>query len=179
MRMVVAGGGTAGWMTAAAIARTMGHAVKLTLVESEEIGTIGVGESTVPTFRGFHNLMGIKEDVFMSAAQATVKLGIEFRNWARDGDRYIHPFGDFGPNVNGVPFYQFWLRLRALGDTTRLDEYSLGIMLAVRMVPPKIMAEHRAAAMNVEGKPRSLAAAVAIVAIWLAAIALAGWLVLR
>jgi len=79
-RVVVAGGGTAGWVTATALVRHLGPLIDITLVESDAIGTIGVGESTVPTFRGFHQLMKIREDRFMAEAQATVKLGIEFKN---------------------------------------------------------------------------------------------------
>ncbi len=99
-RVVVAGGGTAGWVTATALARHLGPLIDITLIESEEISTVGVGESTVPTFKSFHDLMGIKEDQFMAAAQATFKLGIEFRNWGRIGDRYIHPFGTIGTRVS-------------------------------------------------------------------------------
>jgi tryptophan halogenase len=118
-------------MTAAALSHKLkGLPVSIHLVESEEIGTVGVGEATLPHIRHFNNTLNISEPSFMKATEATIKLGIEFCDWGRIGDRYIHPFGDFGPNVNGVPFYQFWLRLRELGDNTRLDEYSLGIVLA-------------------------------------------------
>jgi tryptophan halogenase len=127
----ILGGGTAGWMTAAALSHKFkGQPLSIVLVESDEIGTVGVGEATLPHIRNFNNALRIGEPELMKATEATIKLGIEFCDWGRIGDRYIHPFGDFGPNVSGVPFYQFWLRLRALGDTTRLDEYSLAIMLA-------------------------------------------------
>jgi tryptophan halogenase len=130
-RVCILGGGTAGWMTAAALSHKFkGLPVSIQLVESDEIGTVGVGEATLPHIRNFNNALNISEPALMKATEATIKLGIEFCDWGRIGDRYIHPFGDFGPNVNGVPFYQFWLRLRELGDSTRLDEYSLGIMLA-------------------------------------------------
>jgi tryptophan 7-halogenase len=127
----VLGGGTAGWMTAAALSHKFkGQPLSIRLIESDEIGTVGVGEATLPHIRNFNAALRISEPELMKATEATIKLGIEFCDWGRIGDRYIHPFGDYGPNVNGVPFYQFWLRLRALGDTTRLDEYSLAIMLA-------------------------------------------------
>jgi tryptophan halogenase len=127
----VLGGGTAGWMTAAALSHKFkGQPLSIRLIESDEIGTVGVGEATLPHIRNFNTALRISEPELMKATEATIKLGIEFCDWGRIGDRYIHPFGDFGPNVNGVPFYQFWLRLRELGDTSRLDEYSLGIMLA-------------------------------------------------
>jgi tryptophan halogenase len=130
-RICIVGGGTAGWMTAAALSHKLkGLPVSIQLIESDEIGTVGVGEATLPHIRNFNNALGISEPALMKATEATIKLGIEFRDWGRIGDRYIHPFGDFGPNVNGVPFYQFWLRLRELGNTSRLDDYSLGIVLA-------------------------------------------------
>jgi tryptophan halogenase len=130
-RICIVGGGTAGWMTAAALSHKLkGLPVAIHLVESDEIGTVGVGEATLPHIRNFNAALNISEPALMKATEATIKLGIEFCDWGRIGDRYIHPFGDFGPNVNGVPFYQFWLRLRELGDTSRLSEYSLGVVLA-------------------------------------------------
>jgi tryptophan halogenase len=125
-RVVVAGGGTAGWVTATALVRHLGPLLDITLVESEEIGIVGVGESTVPTFKGFHNLMKIREDHFMAATQATVKLGIEFRNWARIGDRYIHPFGIYGRRWSWMAdFHHFWLHARERGFGGELGEYCL------------------------------------------------------
>ncbi|MEN3748968.1 tryptophan halogenase family protein [Sphingomonas sp. HF-S3] len=125
-RVVVAGGGTAGWVTATALVRHLGPLIDITLVESEAIGTIGVGESTVPTFRGFHNLMKIDEAGFMSATQATVKLGIEFRNWGRIGDRYIHPFGTYGRKWSWMAdFHHFWLHASARGFGGALNDYCL------------------------------------------------------
>ncbi len=127
----VVGGGTAGWMTAAALSHKFkGQPLSIRLIESDEIGTVGVGEATLPHIRNFNAALRISEPELMKATEATIKLGIEFRDWGRIGDRYIHPFGDFGTDFDGVPFHQVWHRLRGLGDTTRLEEYSLGIMLA-------------------------------------------------
>jgi len=127
----IVGGGTAGWMTAAALSNKLqGLPVAIHLVESEEIGTVGVGEATLPHIRAFNNSLGIGEQELMQATEATFKLGIEFCDWGRIGDRYVHPFGDFGPVVNELPFYHYWLRLRSLGDTSRLDEYSFPVMAA-------------------------------------------------
>ena len=125
-RVVVAGGGTAGWVTATALVRHLGPLIDIVLVESEEIGTVGVGESTVPTFRGFHNFMGIDEASFMSASRSTFKLGIEFENWARVGDRYIHPFGTVGKSWSWMAdFHHFWLHARSKGLGGELGEYCL------------------------------------------------------
>ena len=99
-RVVVAGGGTAGWVAAAALVKQLGPLIDITLVESDEIGTVGVGESTIPTSRSFHELLGINEQAFMRATQATFKLGIAFENWGRIGDRYIHSFGEIGKRVH-------------------------------------------------------------------------------
>lgn len=127
----IVGGGTAGWMTAAALSNKLkGLPVSVRLIESEEIGTVGVGEATLPHIRAFNTTLNISEPELMKATEATFKLGIEFCDWGRIGDRYIHPFGDFGPIVNELPFYQFWLRLKSLGDASRLDEYSFPIVAA-------------------------------------------------
>jgi tryptophan halogenase len=123
-RVVVAGGGTAGWVTATALVRHLGPLLDITLVESNEIATVGVGESTVPTFRAFHDFMKIDERKFMSASLSTFKLGIEFVDWARTGDRYIHPFGHLGKPVSWMAdFHQFWLHARAKGMGGELGEY--------------------------------------------------------
>ena len=132
-KIVIVGGGTAGWMTAAAISSMLPpDTVSVTLVESEAIGIIGVGEATLPHIRHFNETIGVDEAEFMSATSATFKLGIEFVNWARKGDSYIHPFGAFGPPAASVPFHQYWRKFagdEAVGDIT---EYSLPIMAAYR-----------------------------------------------
>jgi tryptophan halogenase len=118
-------------MAAAALARKLaGLPVGIRVIESAEIGTVGVGEATLPHLRFFNASLGFDEADFMRATKATFKLGIEFRNWGRIGDSYIHPFGAFGVDLAGVPFHQHWLRMRAAGDQTPLDAYSLPILAA-------------------------------------------------
>ena len=125
----ILGGGTAGWMAAAALSHKFkGLGVDLTLIESEKIGTVGVGEATLPHIRFFNDALGIDEVSFMKATKATYKLGIEFCDWGRVGDSYIHPFGDYGlPNL-GLDFHQYWLRMKADGLDERLDAYSYPIL---------------------------------------------------
>ena len=122
--VLVVGGGTAGWMAAAALTR-LGPGVRVRLVESEEIGTVGVGEATIPPIASFNAMLGVREAEFLAATQGTFKLGIEFVDWGRLGDRYMHPFGEIGLGIEGVKFHQFWLSQREAGDATPLGDYSL------------------------------------------------------
>ncbi len=130
-RILVVGGGTSGWMTAAALSHRMsGQDVQVTLIESAEIGTVGVGEATVPHIRFFNAKLGFDEADFMARTKATFKLGIEFRDWGRKGDSYIHPFGAFGEAIGGVEFHHHWARLHRAGHPDPLETYSLPIAAA-------------------------------------------------
>ena len=130
-KVVIAGGGTAGWMAAAALSRLAGNGITtVELVESEEIGTVGVGEATIPPIKTFNAMLGIDEDEFVAATQGTFKLGIEFAGWHREGSAYIHPFGAYGADIEGVKFHQVWLALRAGGIPLPLDDFSLSTIAA-------------------------------------------------
>ncbi len=128
--IVIVGGGTAGWMCAAAMSRMLGRAVRITLVESEQIGTVGVGEATIPNIAQFNQMLGIDEAEFMAATHGTFKLGIEFVDWGQLGESYLHPFGNHGVDMDGVSFHHYWSRLRACGDPTSIEEYSLSAVAA-------------------------------------------------
>ena len=130
-RVVIVGGGTAGWMTAAALGKVLGTAVDIRLIESDDIGTIGVGESTIPMLRLFNALVGIDEDEFMRETRATFKLGIELRDWARIGDRYMHGFGPIGRNLATLSFHQYWLRMHQAGKARDLEAYSVNRVAAL------------------------------------------------
>lgn len=128
--VVIVGGGTAGWMTAAALVQHFRSTpVKITLVESSEIGTIGVGEATIPTIRRFYAQLGMTDEAVMRATQATCKLGIRFLDWSGPGSDFIHPFGHYGQDVRGTGFHHYWLKQRQAGDDTPLAAYSLGAAL--------------------------------------------------
>ena len=130
-RVVVLGGGTAGWMSAAALAKLLGPLVEVELVESDDVGIVGVGEATLPHIRSFVERLGIDESAFMKATHATFKLGIDFRDFGRIGESYIHPFGSFGEEVAGVPFHHYWLELERQGLAAPIGNYSLGVMAAL------------------------------------------------
>ena len=130
-KVVIVGGGTAGWMTAAAMSKIFGKSeMQIELVESEQIGSIGVGEATIPQIQLFNRLLGLDEDEFVSATNGTFKLGIEFVNWTRLGDSYIHSFGNFGPSMEGVSFHHFWLHQHQQGYAHDLSEFSLDAIAA-------------------------------------------------
>jgi tryptophan 7-halogenase len=130
-RIVIVGGGTAGWMAAAALSRLRdGNDLAITLIESEEIGTVGVGEATIPPFVEFNQLLGVDEQEMMAATQASFKLGIQFVNWGKQGDSYIHPFGAYGYPIDGVGFHQHWRRARQGGDRRPIQAFNLETMAA-------------------------------------------------
>jgi tryptophan 7-halogenase len=130
-KLVIVGGGTAGWMAAAALSNWLPEgSMEIALVESDEIGTVGVGEATIPPLLMFNDMLGLNEDEFLAATQGTFKLGIEFVDWGAIGERYFHPFGSHGADFNGVHFHQVYLReckRRALAD---IREWSMSAVAA-------------------------------------------------
>ena len=122
-RVVIAGGGTAGWMAAAAIAKLIGKQLDVSLIESDDIPTVGVGEATIPTILTINRLLQIPEPEFLKAVQGTFKLGIEFENWRRPGHRYIHSFGDTGQGCWAAGFHHFWLKGKEQGISSEYGEY--------------------------------------------------------
>jgi len=129
-KVVIAGGGTAGWMAAALLVRTMGKVVDVTLVESDEIGTVGVGEATIPPLVTYLRLLKMKEQEFMAATQATFKLGISFENWKDVGEKYIHSFGTTGTDHWSAGFQHFWLKDRERGSKADYGNYCLELVAA-------------------------------------------------
>jgi tryptophan 7-halogenase len=129
-KVVIAGGGTAGWMAAAALGKTLGKRLDICLVESDEIGTVGVGEATIPTLLTFHQLLGIQEPAFMSATQATFKLGIQFESWRQVQEDYIHSFGLTGQDHWTAGFQHFWHKGRERGLAGDYGDYCLELRAA-------------------------------------------------
>ncbi|WP_034958471.1 tryptophan halogenase family protein [Erythrobacter longus] len=124
-KLVIVGGGTAGWICAAAFARLMGKAIDIELVESEAIGTVGVGEATIPQIIRLNTILGLDERDFVKRTNGTFKLGIEFVDWGKPGSKYLHTFGDAGMSLASVPFHQYWSRAASLGHDKDLWHYSL------------------------------------------------------
>ena len=142
-KIVIVGGGTAGWMAAAPLAQMLkGHEhrpCEIVVVESPEIGTIGVGEATLPPIRGYNQTLGLDIVEFVKSTQATFKLGIEFKDWGRQGHRFFHGFGDFGPPIQNRPSFLYWLRLAQSGGMASYEEWSTSTVMARqnRFVPPQ------------------------------------------
>lgn len=129
--IVIVGGGSAGWMTAAALSSVLpANTVKITLIESDAIGTVGVGEATIPDIINFNAMLGIREDEFLRATNGTFKLGIEFVDWGRLGESYLHPFGPHGVDMNGIDFHQYWLRYKADHPGSTIEDFSLSAVAA-------------------------------------------------
>ncbi len=130
-QVTIAGGGMAGWMTAAALARFLdGTGTTIQLVETGASGAVGVGEGTIPAIHDFNAKLGIDERELMRATNATFKLGTEFVDWTRKGHAYMHPFGPYGLDMNGIAFHHYWRRLREAGDTSDISAYSLATAAA-------------------------------------------------
>ncbi len=129
--IIIVGGGTAGWMAAAALSRLRaGKPVAITLIESEEIGTVGVGEATIPPFVEFGQLLGVDEREMLAAVQGTFKLGIQFVNWGNLGDSYIHPFGAYGYQIDGISFHHVWHKYHQAGDKRPIQAFNIETMAA-------------------------------------------------
>jgi tryptophan halogenase len=130
-RITIIGGGSAGWMAAAALATYLGKGATIRLVESEEIGIVGVGEASVPHIRMFNSQwLGIEEAEFVKRTQGTIKLGIQFNDWGRIGDSYIHGFGAIGRSIGPLPFHQFWLKLYQSGRAAPIGAYTPQTVMA-------------------------------------------------
>lgn len=130
--IVIVGGGTAGWMSAAACSKILGRDYSVRVIESEEIRTVGVGEATVPHLKRFNNVLEFDEIDFVKRTQGTFKLGIRFYNWGRIGDSYVHGFGTIGHDYGLLPFHQYWLKLFLAGKATDIGAYSLNTLASMR-----------------------------------------------
>lgn len=128
--IVIVGGGTGGWITASLLAKVLGKSINITLVESDKIGIVGVGEATIPPIIAFNNAIGINEIDFMKATKGTIKLGIQFENWGKKGDSYMHAFGDIGKNFPFCDFHHFWVKSQQMGDDSNFWDYSLNYQAA-------------------------------------------------
>ena len=126
--MLIVGGGTAGWMAASFLSQALGKSIRIEVVESDEISTVGVGEATIPPINKFNEALGIDENEFVKATQASFKLGIQFKNWGALGDSYIHGFGSIGHVTGAVEFHHYWLKMFQEGKVDRLDDYSINLL---------------------------------------------------
>ncbi len=143
--IAIVGGGAAGWMAAAALSKMFGRTIAVTLVESEEIGLIGVGEATVPHLSAFNRMLEIDEGEFVRKTQGSFKLGIQFNDWGRIGDSYVHGFGTIGHDLGLLPFHHYWLKAKADGRAGDIGLYSLNTLAAQQgrfMAPPRDAPPH-------------------------------------
>ncbi|PKM17916.1 MAG: tryptophan halogenase [Gammaproteobacteria bacterium HGW-Gammaproteobacteria-15] len=129
-QVLIVGGGTAGWMTAAMLSKLMGPQLSIRLIESDAIGTVGVGEATIPAIQHFNAALGINEAEFLQSTQGTIKLGIQFENWGKAGDSYMHAFGPVGRPLGFTAFHHYWLAAQARGDNSSFWDYSLNYQAA-------------------------------------------------
>ncbi|MGK0305139.1 MAG: tryptophan halogenase [Gammaproteobacteria bacterium] len=131
-KVVIVGGGTAGWISAALLKKVIGNSLEIELIESEAIGTVGVGEATIPPIRLLNNVLGINEAEFLRETKATIKLGIQFENWRVKDESYFHSFGAPGKSMAFCQFHHFWKRSQLLGDTSSLWDYDLNYLCAMQ-----------------------------------------------
>ena len=127
-KVVVLGGGTAGWMSAAVMKRVLGETVEIELVESEDIGIVGVGEATIPPIQHVNAVLGLDEAEFLRETRSTIKLAIRFENWRVQGERYYHTFGAPGVRQAFCHFHHFWTRAQLAGHKTNLWDYDLNFL---------------------------------------------------
>lgn len=130
-RILIAGGGSSGWMTAALLARLFQGLYEVVLVESQDIGTIGVGEATIPAIKKYNELLGLEENEFMARTQASFKLGIQFVDWWKKGEAYIHGFGVIGQNLEWLRMHHYWLKARTMGRAGDFADYSINTAAAL------------------------------------------------
>ncbi|MXP29554.1 tryptophan halogenase [Porphyrobacter algicida] len=131
-RILIAGGGSSGWMTAALLSKLFQGLYEIVLVESDAIGTIGVGEATIPAIKKYNELLGLDENAFMASTQASFKMGIQFVDWWRKGESYIHGFGVIGQNLEWLGCHQYWLKARATGHVRYFADYSINTAAALQ-----------------------------------------------
>jgi len=130
-RIVIVGGGSSGWISASCLAYSLQNSqCEITLVESPDIGIIGVGEATIPSFVDFIQYLGLSKADFIRETKATFKLGIKFYDWLEEGHEYWHQFGDVGVKIDGKPYYQHWLKSKFKGAESNYTDYSPSIAMA-------------------------------------------------